>query len=129
MTKKQNAWWWDRAQEDSFRRVKEEIVRAPTLAKYSLRKKHRVTADSSSYAMGAALLQETREGEWQPVAFIFRKLTEAERKYAQLEKEALAITWACEKLDFYLVGTHFQVETTINRWSNYWVRVTWQIFH
>ena len=39
------------------------------------------------------------------------RLTEAERRYSHLEKEALAITWMCEKLDFYLVGSQFQIET------------------
>ena len=28
-----------------------------------------------------------------------------------IEKESLAITWACEKFDFYLVGTDFEIET------------------
>ena len=91
--------------------MKGEIARAPVLAKYDLRAPHRVTADSSSYALGAALLQQDRGGQWQPVAFASRRLTEAEAKYAQIEKEALAITWACAKFDFYLVGTHFEVET------------------
>ena len=77
------------------------------LAKFELRAEHRVTADSSQYALGAALYQRKRGGQWQPVVYISRRLTEAERRYAQLEKEALAITWACEKLDFYLVGSQF----------------------
>ena len=81
------------------------------MTKFELRAEHRVTADSSQYALEAALLQRKRGGQWQPVVYISRRLTEAERRYAQLEKEALAITWACEKLDFYLVGSQFQIET------------------
>ena len=81
------------------------------MAKYELNAEHRVTSDLSSYALGAALLQQNDKREWQPVAFVSRKLTETEKRYAQIEKETLAITWACQKFDYYLVGTTFQLET------------------
>ena len=111
LQKKSSDWVWDVAQRESFSKVKEEICTAPVLAKYDLRAKHRVSADSSSYALGAVLLQRGEKGDWRPVSFISRKLSEAERRYAQIEKEALAVTWACERFDFYLVGTDFEVET------------------
>ena len=38
-------------------------------------------------------------------------MTEAEQRYVMIEKESLAITWACEKPDFYLMGRTFQIET------------------
>ena len=36
---------------------------------------------------------------------------ESETRYAQIEKEALGITWACEKFATYIVGRKFLVET------------------
>ncbi len=38
-------------------------------------------------------------------------MTDTERRYAQIEKEALPTTWACEKLSNYVLGRHFQIET------------------
>lgn len=38
-------------------------------------------------------------------------MTETERRYAQVEKEALAVTWACERLSDYLIGKNFHIET------------------
>jgi len=48
---------------------------------------------------------------WQPVEYASRKMTGAETRYAMIEKEALGITWACEKFDFFQVSRKFEVET------------------
>ena len=46
---------------------------------------------------------------WKPVAFASRSLTSTEKRYAQIEKEALAATWAYEK--FSSLGKSFTLET------------------
>ena len=38
-------------------------------------------------------------------------MSEVEQGYAQIEKEALACTWATEKFTDYLIGMNFMVET------------------
>ena len=38
-------------------------------------------------------------------------MTDTERHYAQTEKEALAITWACEKFSDYILGKPIPIET------------------
>ena len=44
-------------------------------------------------------------------AFASRSMSETERRYAQIEKEALAVTWACEKFSHYVWGKSFKIET------------------
>ena len=38
-------------------------------------------------------------------------MTNSEQKYAQLGKEALAVTWACEKFKTYITGLQVVVQT------------------
>jgi transposase InsO family protein len=104
-------WVWGADQEQAFESNKVTLTNSPVLCVFDLDKKHRITADSSQLAVGAALLQLNSNGDWQPVEYASRKLTETETRYAMVEKEALAVTWACEKFDYYLVGRKFEIET------------------
>ena len=38
-------------------------------------------------------------------------MTPTEQRYTQIEKEALALTWACERFADYLIGLRFHIET------------------
>jgi len=51
------------------------------------------------------------DSQWKPVAYASRSMTETEKRYAQIEKEALATTWACEKFSTYILGMRFLIET------------------
>lgn len=62
------------------------------------------------HTLGAVLLQEKEEEQWQPAVYASRGMTGAERRYGQRE-EALAATWACENFNFYLVGRSIQIES------------------
>ena len=54
---------------------------------------------------------QIKENRIAPIAYHSRSLTVTERQYAQIEKECLAITWACEKFRTYLIGRCFKIET------------------
>ena len=70
----------------------------------------KVSVDASSYGLGAVLLQQS-ESAWRPVAYASKAMTETETRYAQIEKEALAATWACERFSNYILGRTFQIES------------------
>lgn len=112
LLKKEVQWIWGDMQERAFSKLKEKMSSPPVLAHYSSDRPTMVSADSSSYGLGAVLLQEQKKGEWQPVFFASRSLTTTEQRYAQVEKEALACTWACEKFSDFLLGLpSFTIET------------------
>jgi len=107
---KENDWHWSTEHEEEFQRLKSIMASTPTLLPFRLGAQTMLSADASSYGLGAAIFQQV-DGTWKPVAYASRSLSPTEKRYAQIEKEALAICWACEKFSYFLVGTHFLVET------------------
>ena len=72
------------------------------LGLYNLKSETKIATDASSYSLRVVLLQRHNPtSDLRPVTFASSSLTETEHCYAQIEKEALAITWACEKFANY----------------------------
>ena len=80
------------------------------LALYDSEKKTTVSADASSFGLGAVLMQKQPSGDLRPVAYACRSMTETECRYAQIEKEALAVTWALGRWADFLIGMKFKVQ-------------------
>ena len=104
------SWTWSATQDEAFAKLKREISSPRVLALYDVEAKTKVSADASAYGIGAVLMQQ-QQGAWRPVAFASRALNEAETRYAQIEKEALALTWALEKFSEYVLGKCVILET------------------
>uniref|UniRef100_A0A8C9XI52 Reverse transcriptase/retrotransposon-derived protein RNase H-like domain-containing protein n=1 Tax=Sander lucioperca TaxID=283035 RepID=A0A8C9XI52_SANLU len=81
---------WQPAQEKAFGRLKDLCSHPPVLKYYDPAEPVVIFCDASSSGLGAVLLQDDR-----PVAFSSRSLTDAETRYAQIEKEMLSIVHAC----------------------------------
>lgn len=63
-----------------MRKARKGLARATLLAHPDPTAKLAVTMDASSTAIGAVMQQHTRKG-WQPLAFLSKKLNEAQTKY------------------------------------------------
>ena len=108
---KDRAWVWGEAQRQSFKQIKETLTKSPVLALFDPNLETIVSADASSYGLGAVMLQKQSDRTLKPVAFVSRAMTPTESKSAQIEKETLAFTWACERLLDYLAGLKFHIHT------------------
>lgn len=99
LTDKDVEWAWLSQHEAALSCIKQLVTQHPVLKYYDLNEEVTLQCDASETGLGAALLQNG-----QPVAFASRTLTPTEQRYAQIEKECLAIVFACDKFDQYLHG-------------------------
>ena len=106
LLQKDTAWHWTEEQMKAIDTLKQLLTKAPVLSYYDINKDIVVTADASKDGIGAALLQGNH-----PVAFASRALTQSEQNYAQIEKETLAATFACERFHQFLYGRSFIIES------------------
>ena len=83
---KKNSWSWTVSQEEAFNATKRELLKPTTLALYNPNAPTKVSADASSFGLGAVPLQKNAD-DWEPVAFASRSMTEVERRYAQIERK------------------------------------------
>jgi transposase InsO family protein len=99
LTQQDVLWTWGEPQETALHNLKQAVTDTPVLKYYNLKEEVTIQCDASQTGLGAALLQNG-----QPVAYASRALTQAETRYAQIEKELLAIVFACERFDTYIYG-------------------------
>lgn len=99
-------------QQKSFDQLKGALTTSPVLTLLDPEKHTVVSGNASSYSVGAVLRQCQEDGSFfKPVAYASRTLTDTERRYAQVEKEGLAVVWACERFQDFVTGLHIEIKT------------------
>ena len=99
LTQTNTQWVWKTAQPDALEALKRAVAVTPVLRYYNLEDEVTLQCDASQFGLGAALLQNE-----QPVAYASRAISNAETRYAQIEKELLAIVFECERFESYVYG-------------------------
>eukprot|EP00111_Clytia_hemisphaerica_P010127 TCONS_00029605-protein len=111
LTKKNAKFEWGPEQSEAFKLLKQKLLESPTLAFYNPLAETKVVTDASPFGLGAVLLQKQPNGDFLPVSYGSRSLSDVESRYSQTEREALAVMWACEHYHYYLYDRLFTVET------------------
>ena len=111
LLKKNIPWIWDKAQEESFDKLKNDLKETVTLAYFDINKNTILTTDASDYRAGEVLSQEDKDGMRRMIGAASLLFTETEKRYATIEKEALAVVCGLEKFHYHICGAPILVET------------------
>jgi hypothetical protein len=106
LLKNETPWSWSSDIERAFNDLKRCLCTAPVLGYFDTNKPVVLSVDSSREGLGAVILQDNK-----PIAYASKALTEAQKSYAQIELEMLAITFGCERFHCYLYSRPVLVES------------------
>lgn len=107
LVRQDEKWRWTSKERKAFEIIKTKILKSKVIRPFEPHDSvTKLTTDASPYGLGAVLEQSNG-----PVLFISKTLSKAERNYAQIEREALAIVWAVKRLHKYLYARKFTLVT------------------
>ena len=97
--KQQDEWYWTGVEQAAYDNIKKELTSNHVLKYYKVKAPALLSVDASTKGLGAAIIQDGGV-----VAYASRALTSTEQKYAQIEKEMLAVVFGCTRFHKLLYG-------------------------
>lgn len=110
LTKKYAHFKWTDVHQKAFDFIKESLTSVPLLAYPDPNVPYILYTDASDTCIGSCLTQ-TCEGEEKPIYYLSHKLSRSQCKWSTVEKEAYAIHFSLQKLDYYLHDAEFVIKT------------------
>ena len=106
LLKKEAEFEWTPSHDAVFEDTKALICRHVTFSYFRPEVDSVVQVDASSRGLGAVLLQNGK-----PIAFASKTLSDCQQRYANIEREMLAVVFGCERFHTYLFGKRFLVQS------------------
>ncbi|GFS12730.1 Pol polyprotein [Elysia marginata] len=106
LLKREVQFQWNHEQERALEDINKSLSADPVLKLYNSNQPVKIQCDASSTGLGACLSQDD-----QPVAYASRALVECDTRYAQIEREMLAIVFAAERFSNYIYGREVEVQS------------------
>eukprot|EP00731_Ephydatia_muelleri_P012616 Em0006g1510a len=111
LTKKGIQWKWGSEEQATFQKLKDMLCADTVLAHFDPSLLVGVSCDASEVGLGAVLFHRYADGSERPIANISKTLTDTQRRYSQIQKEALAIVFSLKKFHQFLYGRRFILVT------------------
>ncbi|CAH8596854.1 unnamed protein product [Schistosoma turkestanicum] len=111
LLQKHSTWNWNKECDAAFGKLKSIISSELLLTHYDPSMPIIVAADASAYGLGAVISHQFPDASEKAVMHASRTLTPAEKKYSQIEKEALALVFAVRRFHKFLYGRRFTLLT------------------
>ena len=102
---------WEDDHQHVFNQLKYLVSNDATLQYYDVNAPAILQVDASLRGLGAALLQPNSRGAERPIAYASKSLSDAETRYANIEREMLAVCYGVERFKTYLYGRKFKIIT------------------
>ena len=106
LLKKDAEFQWTKMHQKAFELVKASIWKETTLAYFDRDKESIIQVDAPGRGLGSVLLQDKK-----PIAYASKSLTDAEKRYGNIEHELLVVVFGAERLHTYVYGKHFKIES------------------
>ena len=74
-----------------------------------------LSVDALPYGLGTVIMHVYPNGTRRPIAYALLTLNEHEKRYGQIDEEALAIMFGLKRFHLYLYGRHFMILTDHKR--------------
>ena len=101
---------FDESCRSAFEEIKSRLVIAPIMLTPNWNNDFEIMCDASDYVMGAVLGQKT-EKIFKAIYYANKTFNEPQENYSTIEKEMLAMVFACEKFRPYILGSHVIIHT------------------
>ena len=111
MTHQNTMWNWDPTKQKAFDESKALRVSSDVLVHYNPELPIILSNGASLCGIGIVLSHRLPNGSDKPIAYASCSLTTAEKKYAQLEMEALSLVFGISKFHNYLYRRDFVLQT------------------
>ena len=111
LLKKGVKWLWTPECEQSFQELKMQLTASDTLVFYDPELQIILTTDISDVGISTVITHRYSDNTERPIAYMSAVLSDTEKSYSVIEREALMLIYGVQKFQHYLLGGQFTMCT------------------